>query len=86
MVFGINVAGALALAPIAKLDVWVRAPVLSQVTDVAEETIRTGLRKSHVVVRENDACIVRLSTREEAERLVSQLKQWAEEGQAKMVA
>lgn len=40
MVFGVNVAGALAQAPSGKLDIWVPAPVLSQVTGVPQENIR----------------------------------------------
>jgi len=87
MIFGVNVAGARAQTPTGKLDVWVRAPVLSQVTDVPEENIRLELRKNYSVVMENnDACVVRLSSQDEAERVVSQLKKWAEGGRAKTVA
>jgi hypothetical protein len=87
MVFGVNVAGTLAQAPSAKLDVWVRAHVLSQVTDVPEENIRKELQKSYSVVKEdNDACVVRLSNRDEAGSLVKQLKEWAQGNQAQTVA
>lgn len=87
MVFGVNVAGARAQTPTGKLDVWVRAPVLSQVTDVPEENIRLELRKSYSVVMENnDACVVRLSTQDEAGHLVRQLKEWAQGNLANAVA
>lgn len=87
MVFGVNVAGARARTPTGKLDVWVRAPVLSQVTDVPEENIRLELRRSYSVVMENnDACVVRLSTQDEAGHLVRQLKEWAQGNLANRVA
>ncbi len=57
-----------------------RAPALSQVAGVPEESIHLKLQDSYSVVKaDKDACIVRLSTRDEAERLISQLKEWAQQ-------
>lgn len=83
MVFGVNVAGRLADAPDGKLDVWVRPPALSEVTGVPEKDIRAELRRGgwHVVAENSDGCSLRLSTNDEAERLVRQLKEWAKQGQ-----
>jgi len=86
MVFGVNVTGTLAQAPTGQLDVWVRAPVLSQAVDVPEEAIRLELRKSFSARDGKDSCITRISSRDEAERLVNQLKRWAGEGGTKMAA
>jgi hypothetical protein len=78
MVFGINVAGELAQAPSGKLDVWVRPHDLSEATGVPEETIRLKLRDDYsVVFDQKDRCGLRLSTQEDAKRLVNQLREWA---------
>jgi hypothetical protein len=87
MVFGVNVAGMLAQAPIGELDAWVRPHDLSEVTGVAEGSIRQKLRDTFSVVKEQkDRWGVRLSSRDEAERLVAQLRSWVEEGGAEMSA
>ena len=79
MPFGINVAGEFAAVPTGKLDVWVRPVDLSKVTGVPEESIRQKLLKTQTIVKEQkERCGVRLSSRDEAERLVNHLKEWAQ--------
>lgn len=83
MVFGVNVSGGLAKTPAGKLDVWVRPPVLGEVTGIEEARVRSELKANYsVVAAGQDACAIRLSTQDEAERLVNQLKEWSKSTQA----
>lgn len=82
IVFGVNVAGGLSGARDGKLDVWIRPFALSEATGLEEDGIRTRLRSKHNVTADNrDSLWIQLSTRDEAERLIGQLKEWAQEGQ-----
>ena len=82
MVLGINVSGAVAETPKGKLDVWVRQLALAEVTGVEEAAIRSSLNSYSLVAKGQDYCVVRLSTRDEALRLVNQLNEWGKRNQA----
>lgn len=80
MVFGVNVSGKLNNAPAGKLDVWVRPPALSEVTGVSEDTIRTELQGKYSAASgggQDYSYMIRLTAQDEAERLVAQLREWA---------
>ena len=83
MVFGINVAGGLAGAPIGKLDVWIRTFALAEIIGVPDTDIRGKLRGEgfSIVAEGADACTIRLSVNEEAHRLIGLLRDWAKQGQ-----
>ncbi|HKT13703.1 MAG TPA: endonuclease NucS domain-containing protein [Terriglobia bacterium] len=82
IVFGVNVAGGLASSAKGKLDVWVRPYALFEVTGIPEEEIRAKLRSEHHVVADNpDSCRLQLSTPDEANRFMEQLRRWARPGQ-----
>ncbi len=81
IVFGVNVAGARENSPDGKLDVWVRAGVLSHITGIPQERIREQLRGGYSVIGEDTwDSVVRLSARDEAERLINQLRELARHG------
>ena len=87
IVFGVNVAGARENSPDGKLDVWVRPGVLSEITGISEQRIRRQLKDGYSVLEEDSwDSVVRLAARDDAERLVSQLKEWVRDSHAKKVA
>lgn len=77
MIFGVNVAGGRLDPPVGKLDVWVPARSMAELTGIEEAEIRRVLTaRWNVASADGRDIILRLSTTQEAETLVSQLKQW----------
>lgn len=80
MVFGLNIAGGRAHPPTGQLDVWIISENLSEVSGINEATIRQTLSDKHPLHQANAYdCLIRLETASEAEALVSQLRDWADQ-------
>jgi len=77
MVFGINVAGERCSPPNGQLDVWIPVITVSNVVGMSEGTIRQKLKQNFAATESGKTdCIVRVSSPEAANSLVSLVQQW----------
>lgn len=83
MVFGINVAGGRFNPPPGTLDVWIPTSTLSDVTAQSNDAIRKTLQSGYPVKEAQTVdYILRLQNLEQAEKLIRQLKSWAQRSKA----
>ena len=77
MIFGVNVAGGRRRPPQGQLDVWIPVAKLPEVVAVPEEKLREVLKREFAATESGITdCIVRLKSPEEAQKLVSLIREW----------
>jgi len=80
IVYGINVSGQLADAPIGELDIWVNTDKLAEVSGVAKDTINQQLSKNFKSFEAGRMkFVIRLKNTKEVELLVAQLGEFSAE-------
>lgn len=77
IIFGVNVAGERRKPPIGELDVWLPVPSIERTTGVPEKDIRELLHRDFQSTDSGATdCIVRLKSQEQAQALVSRIRNW----------
>lgn len=77
MVFGVNVAGGRYRPPLGELDVWIPVTRFPEVAPVTEEHLREVLKRDFAATDSGVTdCVVRLTSPEKAQALVSLVRGW----------
>jgi len=77
MVFGVNVAGGRYRPPLGEPDVWIPVTRAPEVASVTEEYLREVLKRDFAATDSGVTdCVVRLTSPEKAQALVSLVRGW----------
>jgi len=77
MIVGVNVAGGRRSPPVGELDVWLPVNTIQEVVAVPADTVREALKREFATTEAlMTECVVRLKSPEEAQKLVSLIREW----------